>query len=1001
MASSATSVVDRLNDRVVGTTGHRPAGLIFAYRRWKPSTSLASDEVLQEALAASADRRVEALVHIAEAEGRAESAFETLLRNQGIRKERADAKNALARRGVPTAVLEDLKRGDFVLLHASWLTMQLNHKLQQEWVGPYRIVARSSDANPDLSLEDPHAANVTYWLDDPVSGKPLGSRVHANRLKKAAIPDADELSRHHPLPSMESFFASMREPVSPASCEPAATAEDGSETQWEEAVPPLQEVEVGELAVCAVALPPTSDLLHTTAMQLAHPHTWTANKPIGDPTPAQASPACVTTTGHPDGPTSTPANSLYTSSIPTKTLTNAPNTLKGVEQRTERTVSQAVVQTVEQWDNPANSYQRERRAVSKEGGNTADTTPSQSRPPPPRPPKSPLRAVMPKKTTFQLIDRHIPLPMPLRQYSPPLPVRTSALLPTELNLPSAGIAVSFRTKIGSTIPTASTIMRNSLVIPKLLLERMSYALDQIQCGLEVYVAPTPTPPLANTFEVWKAEIVLCLGDSTSDPVRGSGLTHEDALARAAAAAHSAAWRTILNIAVRAPLSCYDPHFWALVPQLLEPEAGRNDTGVASLPGSEVVARSPLGVLELTMANCIKTLFHLEWCTDKRYRALAQARTATLTWLHGAQRLLPPEAPGLRDLYQTFLKMVETELPEDMEERRKAGIRHAEAILADCVKRVKEERAFLTQIRADYERRKAKTQAWQDAREAELQYGAAFATQVEAWEQANNMSTTQYDPERNKDIERPPVYTWTKDSIPRPSDEEIARDFLPDLEWNTKIAHKFPLLDAELTKLEGWGTRELSSFEEVWPSFQAAWNGEERWSFSPGASKAHATPFSSTAPLDWCEAFTTTPPPEMEHTPAWLHTKDWAGLVTEITAHAEMGVSPFGAAMTAALAHQQSSYSEFHPDILNTVALHARDELLDTITNPNAPVNLLGFSALDQDDSRAGPAPRNSERTERSNGRGAPYTRPRREHNDHHERSYAAEYPRSQPNRYHH
>ena len=282
-------------------------------------------------------------------------------------------------------------------------------------------------------------------------------------------------------------------------------------------------------------------------------------------------------------------------------------------------------------------------------------------------------------------------------------------------------------------------------------------------------------------------------------------------------------------------------------------------------------------------------------------------------------------------------MVETELPEDMEERRKAGIRHAEAILADCVKRVKEERAFLTQIRADYERRKAKTQAWQDAREAELQYGAAFATQVEAWEQANNMSTTQYDPERNKDIERPPVYTWTKDSIPRPSDEEIARDFLPDLEWNTKIAHKFPLLDAELTKLEGWGTRELSAFEEVWPSFQAAWNGEERWSFSPGASKAHATPFSSTAPLDWCEAFTTTPPPEMEHTPAWLHTKDWAGLVTEITALAEMGVSPFGAAMTAALAHQQSSYSEFHPDILNTVALHARDELLDKITNPNAPV----------------------------------------------------------------
>ena len=1002
------SVVDRLNDRVVGTTGHRPAELIFAYRRWKPSTSLASDEVLQEALAASVDRRVEALVHIAEAEGRAESAFETLLRNQGIRKERADAKNALARRGVPAVVLEDLKRGDFVLLHASWLTMQLNHKLQQEWVGPYRIVARSSDANPDLSLEDPHAANVTYWLDDPVSGKPLGSRVHANRLKKAAIPDADELSRHHPLPSMESFFASMREAVSPASCEPAATAEDESEQQWEEAVPPLQEVEVGELAVCAVSLPLISGLPHATAMQQAHLHPRTANELMCDSTPAQASPASVTT-GHPEGPTSTPANSVYTSLISTKTPANAPN---GVEQKTEQTVSQAVVQTEELWDNPAN--QRERREASKEGGNTADATAlarstaaptaphtSQPRPPPPRPPKSPLRAIMPKQTTFHLIDRHLPLPMPLLQYSSPLAVRTSTLLPTELNLPSAGIPVSFRTKIGSTIPKASTIMRNSLVIPKSLLERMSYALDQIQCGLEVYVAPTPTPPLANTFEVWKAEIVLCFCNSTSDPVRGSGLTHEDALARAAAAAHSTAWRTILNIAVRDPLACYDPHFWALVPQLLEPEAGRNDIGVASLPGSDVVARSPLGVLELTMANCIKTLRHLEWCADKRYRALAQARTATLTWLHGAQRLQPPEAPGLRDLYQTFLKTVETELPEDMEERREAGIRHAEAILADCVKQVKEERAFLARIRADYERRKAKTQAWQDTREPELQYSAAFAMQVEAWEQAHNMSAKQYDPERNKDIEHPPVYAWSGDSIPRPSEEEIARDFLPDLEWNTKIAHKFPLLDAELKKHEGWGAREHSSFDEVWPSFQAAWNGEERWIFPPGAAKEQATPFSSTAPLDWREAFATSPPQEMEHTPAWLHTKDWAGLVTEITALAEMGVSPFGAAMTAALAYQQSSYSEFHPDILNTGALRAREELMDKITNPNAPVNLLSFSTLDQVDSRAGPAPRNSERNERSNGRGAPYTRTRREHNDHHDRSYATEYPRGQPTRYHH
>lgn len=53
--------------------------------------------------------------------------------------------------------------------------MQLNQKLQQEWKGPFRIVARASDVRPDLSVDDPHATNVTFWLDNPKTGEPLTS----------------------------------------------------------------------------------------------------------------------------------------------------------------------------------------------------------------------------------------------------------------------------------------------------------------------------------------------------------------------------------------------------------------------------------------------------------------------------------------------------------------------------------------------------------------------------------------------------------------------------------------------------------------------------------------------------------------------------------------------------------------------------------------------------------------------------------------------------------
>ncbi|GAA5845934.1 hypothetical protein JCM11251_007341 [Rhodosporidiobolus azoricus] len=77
------------------------------------------------------------------------------------------------------------------------------------WSGPYRIVARGSDVDPDLSIDKPHASTVTYWLDNPKTGNAVGGRVHANRLKKY-IRAEDEDWLEQPRPSLKEFFAQWK-----------------------------------------------------------------------------------------------------------------------------------------------------------------------------------------------------------------------------------------------------------------------------------------------------------------------------------------------------------------------------------------------------------------------------------------------------------------------------------------------------------------------------------------------------------------------------------------------------------------------------------------------------------------------------------------------------------------------------------------------------------------------------------------------------------------------
>ncbi|GAA6057753.1 hypothetical protein JCM3770_001722 [Rhodotorula araucariae] len=206
-------IVDRLNNRVVSTTGCRPSELIFGYDRFPRIAASSTDEVLSAALDTMLDRRVDAILVTAQAESRADNALITLMRNQGARKERADARHAAALRGTPVTAHSTLKRGDIVWLHESHLTMRLNHKLQREWAGPYRIVARASDVRPDTTVDDPHATNVTFWLDDPFSGRQLATRVHANRLKLAVFPDDEPFTAPTPLPSIEDYFAAWEDPI--------------------------------------------------------------------------------------------------------------------------------------------------------------------------------------------------------------------------------------------------------------------------------------------------------------------------------------------------------------------------------------------------------------------------------------------------------------------------------------------------------------------------------------------------------------------------------------------------------------------------------------------------------------------------------------------------------------------------------------------------------------------------------------------------------------------
>ncbi|KAK4045906.1 hypothetical protein OIV83_006536, partial [Microbotryomycetes sp. JL201] len=234
-------IVQRLNNRIVGTTGCRPSDLLLGYERrdfdprHRPLSTEDVAEVLGEALDAVLDRRLAASAHRAFTQATHELAFETMYERQAKRKAQRDAQQAKVMRHKPPDERSGrFSRGDLVLGHASWYDVEAGGKLAQQWHGPYTVVARGSDERAD-ALDTRHESNVTYWLFDQRDGMPIRGRIHANRLKPYRGDPPSNLT--HALPSLSEFMRIARTARDDEVADPvdhAGTAEEPTGSRTDE-----------------------------------------------------------------------------------------------------------------------------------------------------------------------------------------------------------------------------------------------------------------------------------------------------------------------------------------------------------------------------------------------------------------------------------------------------------------------------------------------------------------------------------------------------------------------------------------------------------------------------------------------------------------------------------------------------------------------------------------------------------------------------------------------
>ncbi|SCZ98864.1 BZ3500_MvSof-1268-A1-R1_Chr3-1g05672 [Microbotryum saponariae] len=209
---SLEAVVYAMNNRIIPATGYRPADLMFTFVRSMPSEGAPPDEqaieILAHALTSWADLTLRAACMVADAEGRVSTAYQTMLDAQARRKEAKDRQLQRWNKAIPKDERDrPFRRGDLVLVHASWLeASRIGGKLQAHWLGPYRVVApatRTDDA------ENPSDEHVTFWLESLGDSSPVAGRFHANWLKLFHPPHDFPLPTTEPM-TLDEFHAAQR-----------------------------------------------------------------------------------------------------------------------------------------------------------------------------------------------------------------------------------------------------------------------------------------------------------------------------------------------------------------------------------------------------------------------------------------------------------------------------------------------------------------------------------------------------------------------------------------------------------------------------------------------------------------------------------------------------------------------------------------------------------------------------------------------------------------------
>ncbi|SCZ91723.1 BZ3500_MvSof-1268-A1-R1_Chr5-1g07631 [Microbotryum saponariae] len=237
---SLEAVVYAMNNRIIPATGYRPADLMFTFARSMPSEGAPPEEqaieILAHALTSWADLTLRVACMVADAEGRVSTAYQTMLDAQARRKEAKDRQLQRWNKAIPKDQRDrPFRRGDLVLVHASWLeASRIGGKLQAHWLGPYSVVApatRTDDA------ENPSDEHVTFWLESLGDSSPVAGRFHANRLKLFHPPHNFPLPTTEPM-TLDEFHAAQRPKRQPPRTQnedlPGDVLDDDTDTEDED-----------------------------------------------------------------------------------------------------------------------------------------------------------------------------------------------------------------------------------------------------------------------------------------------------------------------------------------------------------------------------------------------------------------------------------------------------------------------------------------------------------------------------------------------------------------------------------------------------------------------------------------------------------------------------------------------------------------------------------------------------------------------------------------------